>query len=687
MCTYIGYKSNTVRVSGSDQSIDFQLAEQRQALTEVVIYRDEDLETLQTARSSEQKVRPASVRKMPALFGENDVLKSLSFIPGIKFMGDGSTIFYVRGGGRDQNLVTIDDAPVYNSTHMMGFFSTIFPDAVKDIRVYKGDFPASYGGRLSSLVEIRTKDGNMEHFAMDGSIGLLSSRLSIEGPMWKDHISYFLSGRRSYFLGALQRQNSNLQDLHFADLHFKLNYKANDRNRFYFSIYNSVDNFETASGAGAINGINWQNASATLRWNHLFSDKLFLNTTMLASRYDYYLNTDIANGDYWNSHIDNFSLKADFSWYISPTNTFRFGISVIQHFMNPGNFYRGHQLLPLPYEISTRSVNESNYYFSNQLLLSENLSLRIGMRVTAWNNVGPAVEYSYEDNRLDSMHYATGELYHTYLTADPRLALAYELSGEDLLKFSYSRTSQFEHLITNSISPFSTLEVWLPSGPLIKPGRADQLTAGYSRTFDKHDLKLETEVYYKYLRNQIDYRDHAQLLMNPFIEYELRFGHGNAYGFETMLSRRSGRLTGWVSYTWSRSFYTIEGINSGNPYPSYGDRPHDLSLFFSYQLKPRLELSANFIYMTGAPFTSPTAFYYYENVQVPIYFKRNNDRLPDYHRLDLALNWDLRRKKGRFNHEMIFSIYNVYGRKNPVAIHFNKIENRFDQLVTPFNFY
>jgi hypothetical protein len=687
VCTYVGFRNQVRVLSGADQSLDFELVEKRQELTEVVVFGDEIMESLQTARSSDQKVRPSSVKKMPALFGEKDVIKSLAAIPGIKFFGDGSTIFYVRGGSRDQNLVTIDDAPVYNPTHMLGLFSTIVPDAVRDIQVYKGDFPAKYGGRLSSLVDIRTKDGNMQRFGMDGSFGLLSSRLSIEGPIWKDHISYFLSGRRSYFLRTLQQANSDLQDLHFADLHFKINYRINDRNRVYFSVYNSEDNFEVASGAGNINGINWQNAAATLRWNHLFSDQLFSNTTLYASRYDYFLNTNIVNGDYWNAHIDNFSLKSDFTWYISPTNTFRFGGRIAQHFMNPGNFYRNHQVLPLPFVISTRSANESNIYFSNQLLLAPDVSLRVGLRLTAWNNIGPAVEYSFDGNRPDSAHYAAGQIYHTYVTGDPRLALVYELDHRDLLQFSYSRTSQFEHLITNSISPFSTLEVWLPSGPQIKPQRADQLTIGYTRELREGGLKLETEVYYKYMRNQIDYRDHAQLLMNPFIERELRFGNGNAYGMEVMLSRKSGRLNGWISYTLSRSFLTIEGINSGDPYPSYGDRPHDLSVFFSYRLRPRLELSANFIYMTGSPFTAPTAFYYYDNIQVPIYFKRNNDRLPDYHRLDVALNWDLRKKEGRFDHELIFSVYNLYGRKNPVAIHFNKIENASGQLVTPYDFY
>jgi len=686
-CSYIGYEGKSVPLTGKNQIIDFQLKEAFQEISEVVIYADESLDDVRTARSSEQRIRTESVRKMPALFGEKDVIKSLAAIPGIKFFGDGSTIFYVRGGSRDQNLVTIDEAPVYNPSHLLGIFSTVVPDAVKDIQVYKGDFPANYGGRLSSLIDIRTKDGNMQNFGMDGSLGLLSSKLSLEGPIWKDHISYFISGRRSYFLPRLQRNASELQDLHFSDIHFKLNYRINEKNRIFFSLYSSEDNFETSSGIGGISGVNWQNATSTLRWNHLFSDRLFSNTTLLASRYDYFLNTNISGGDYWNSHIDNFSLKSDFTWYISPENTMRFGLKVAQHFMNPGNYYEGNQLLLLIYPISTKSVNEACLYFSDELMLSERASLRLGFRVTGWNNIGSATEYTLRDGEVVRTNYGPGQIYNTYLTGDPRLGLVYKLSDNNLLKFSYSRTHQFEHLITNSVSPFSTLEVWLPSGPRIKPQQADQLTAGYSTLFREAGLKLEAEAYYKHMGNQIDYRDHAKLLMNPLIEYELRFGEAKAWGIETMISKKSGKLNGWLSYTWSRSIYQIPEINSGNPYPSYGDRPHDLSVFLSYMLGPRTELSANFIYMTGAPFTAPTAFYYHENIQVPIYFKRNNDRLPDYHRMDVALNWNLRKKEGRFKHELIFSIYNLYARKNPVAIHFNKIENAAGQLVTPYNFY
>lgn len=686
-CSFVGYRARSVALSGRDQYVEFGLQERSMEIREVVVYSDESVDEIRTKRGSEDRLRPEAVQQMPALFGEKDVIKSLAAIPGVKFFGDGSTIFYVRGGSRDQNLVTIDEAPIYNPTHLLGFFSTVVPDAVKDIQVYKGDFPANYGGRLSSLVDIRTKDGNMQQVGLNGSVGLLSSRLSLEGPIWKDHISYFVSGRRSYIYKPIHQVAEELKDLHFADLHLKLNYRINENNRVFLAHYSGRDNFEQGNTVARTSGINWQNATTTLRWNHLFSDRLFSNTTLYGSRYDYYLNTNIQQGDYWYSHIDNFSLKTDFTWYLAPGNTLRFGARLAEHFFNPGNFYDDHEILPLPYVISTRRARESALYLSDQWILSDYLSLRMGLRLTGWSNIGEAVEYSFDDNQLDSTHYKPGEVYHTYVRLDPRMSAVFKASERDVLTLSFSRTHQFEHLITNSISPFTTLEVWLPSGPQIRPQRADQLGLGYHRSFRVNGLEFKTEVYHKWMANQIDYRDHARMLMNPFVEYELRFGSGRAYGWETMIKKKRGALTGWLSYTLSRSVYRIPGINAGEAYPSYSDRPHDVSLFLAWQFLPRVSISANFTYMTGAPFTSPTGFYLYDQYQVPVYDARNNDRLPDYHRLDVALKWQLNKRESRFRHNLTLSFYNLYGRKNPVAIHFNKIENADGNLVVPYNYY
>jgi len=696
VCSYVGYKEMVLPLKGpGNQTFHFAMEKEAARISEVTVYSNEDAGVIRTARSSEERIRPEAVRKMPALFGEKDVIKSLAAIPGIKFFGDGSTIFYVRGGGRDQNLITIDEAPVYNPTHLLGFFSTIVPDAVKDVKVYKGDFPARYGGRLSSLIDIRTKDGNMNRFGMDGSVGLLSSRLSLEGPIWKEHISFFVSGRRSYITRPLQNFNPQLTDLHFSDLHLKLNYDINASNRIFLSLYSGEDNYETTDGSDLRSGINWQNATATLRWNHLFSDRLFSNLTLLGSRYDYFLNTDIQAGDYWNSHIDNLSLKYDFTWYVRPGYTLRFGALTAAHFHNPGNYYRSHTEFDPGLDLSTKRTRELAVYASNQFILNENLSVRAGIRITNWQNVGPATEYDivqttgteFEQDSLVVEEFEQDNVYHQYLSLDPRLSLVYKPAANHILKTSYSRTSQFQYLITNSVSPFTSLEVWLPAGPNVKPQVAHQFTLGYTHRFGRSGVRFDVEGYYKFMNHLIDYRDHARMLMNPLVEFELRFGSGRAYGLEFILDKEFGKLSGWLSYTWSRSFYSIGEINGGDPYPAYSDRPHDFSVYLSWALHPRVTLTGNFIYMTGAPYTTPTGFYYYDNHQVPVYAFRNNDRLPDYHRLDVALNLHLSKPGRRFQHEFIFSAYNLYNRKNPVAVHFNKTDDGDGNYVVPYDFY
>ncbi len=696
ICSFMGYRQSSLPVSGiSNLNLHFNMEKQLAKLSEVTVYAGSDVDIVRTTRSSQERINPESIRKMPALFGEKDVIKSLAAIPGIKFFGDGSTIFYVRGGGRDQNLITIDEAPVYNPTHLLGFFSTIVPDAIKDVKVYKGDFPANYGGRLSSLIDIRTKDGNMHNFGFDGSIGLLSSRLSLEGPIWKEHISFFVSGRRSYITKPIQAFNERLNDLHFSDFHLKLNYRINPNNRIFFSIYNGVDNFEQQNTRQQSSGINWQNSTYTLRWNHLYSERLFSNLSILGSQYDYYLNTHIEERNYWNSHVDNVSLKYDFTWYISPASTLRFGVLSAAHFHNPGNYYQGGVEFDPGLDLSTKRTRELAAYVSNQFIISENLSIRAGLRLTSWQNVGPATEYEFvktgegyfeRDSLVVSEHYAD-KVYHTSFSADPRLSMVWQPGSRHILKGSYSRTSQFQYLITNSISPFTSLEVWLPSGPNVKPQLAHQFTLGYTHLFVLQGLSFDIEGYYKLMKNIIDYQDHARMLMNPLVEYELRTGTGKAYGIEMMLNKDAGRLKGWISYTWSRAIYQVEDVNGGNPYPAYSDRPHDFSLYLSWALHPRITLTGNFIYMTGAPFTTPTGYYYYNHHQVPIYAERNNDRLPDYHRLDVALNWHLGKSGGKFKHEIIFSAFNLYNRKNPVALHFNKTEDEGGSYVVPYNFY
>ena len=695
-CTYVGYRKGATAIqSPENQSVHFSMEKELTHINEVRIYSDELDNIVRTTRSSEERINPESVRKMPALFGEKDVIKSLAAVPGVKFFGDGSTIFFVRGGGRDQNMITIDEAPVYNPTHLLGYFSTVIPDAIKDVKIYKGDFPANYGGRLSSLIDIRTKDGNINHFGMDGSVGLLSSRLSLEGPIWKEHISFFISGRHSYITRPVQNWDENITDLHFSDFHLKLNYKINPGNRLFFSIYRGEDNFETQDRANLSSGINWKNRTTSFRWNHIFSDKLFSNLTLLGSSYDYRLYMNIEENNYWNSSISNLTLKYDFTHYLNPGNTLRFGFLVAGHFHDPGNVYRGGEEWDPGYDLSVRYTREFAMYVSNQFIISNRVSIRTGLRFTAWQNMGPSTEYQVvqtsdggiERDSIAVTTYPDGEVYHQSFAVDPRISLVWQPGIQNIFKLSYSRTSQFQYLITNSISPFTSLEVWLPAGPNVPPQYANQFTLGYTRRFAIPGLSLELEAYFKQMNNLIDYRDHAHMLMNPLVEKELLFGEGEAYGLETILKKEHGKLTGWISYTLSRAIYQVDEINRGAPYPAYSDRPHDFSLYLSWSFHPRLTLSSNFIYMTGAPFSTPTGFYYYDNHQVPSYAERNNDRLPDYHRLDLALNWQLSSPERKYQHELIFSVYNLYNRINPVALHFNKITDENGNFVVPADFY
>jgi len=696
ICTYVGYqKEKSVIHSLENQSVHFNMEKELTLIKGVSIYSDELENMIRTTRSSEERINPESVRKMPALFGEKDVIKSLAAVPGIKFFGDGSTIFFVRGGGRDQNMITIDEAPVYNPTHLLGYFSTVIPDAIKDVKIYKGDFPANYGGRLSSLIDIRTKDGNMNHFGMDGSVGLLSSRLSLEGPIWKEHISFFASGRRSYITRPLQNWNPDINDLHFSDLHLKLNYNINSKNRLFFSIYRGEDNFEAQSRPDFSTGINWKNRTTTLRWNHLYSDRLFSNLTLLGSSYDYRLYMKLEENDYWNSSIENLTLKYDFTHYLNPNNTLRYGLLVAGHKYDPGNIYKGGVEWDPGYDLSVRYTREFAMYLSNQFIINNTVSIRAGLRITAWQNMGPSTEYQVvqtsnggiERDSIVVREYPDGEVYHQSFAVDPRISMVWQPGLKNIFKLSYSRTSQFQYLITNSISPFTSLEVWLPAGPNVPSQYANQFTLGYTRRFAIPGLSLDLEAYYKRMNKLIDYRDHAHMLMNPLVEEELLFGEGEAYGLETILHKERGKLSGWISYTLSRAIYQVNGINGGAPYPAYSDRPHDFSLYLSWAFHPRLTLSSNFIYMTGAPFSTPTGFYYYDNHQVPSYAERNNDRLPDYHRFDLALNWQLSSPERKYQHELIFSVYNLYNRINPVALHFNKITDENGNFVVPVDFY
>ena len=685
--SYIGYRTIYWQTDlMANQMIDFQLEPEPSLLEEVVITNIDDQIALSQIRTGNVKLEPRSVERMPAFMGEQDVIKSLDALPGITLQGDGSTLFFVRGGNKDQNLILIDDAPIYNPAHFLGIFSTFIPEAVKDIDIYKGDIPAEYGGRLSSLIDVRTRDGDMNKVIVNGTVGLITAKASVEGPLSRGNSSFFVSGRTSYFRWFMRQFNPNFQKFYFTDLNGKLNLKIGHADRLHISGYTGKDYFSAGPTTANTSGISWGNVAGTMRWNHLFSEKLFSNTTLYGSKYDYYLLTNVEQNDAWNSHISNFSLKTDFTWYANPDISLRFGAKITRHRFNPGNFEFGQNPgasnIPV---VSKKSGREWVLYISNNHTVANRLSLRYGLRTSLWQNMGEATEYVYNEyfDPVDTLNYAAGQVYNTYFRLEPRLGLTYQFGRNASLKASYTRTTQYQQLVTNSISPFTTLEVYLPAGPNILPQLADQVSLGYFQKIPGGNLDLSIEGFIKKMYMQIDYEDHAYMLLNPHVETELRFGEGEAYGFEILLKKYYGRLNGWLGYAWTRSWRQIDGINGNDAYPASWDRPHDFSLYLSYNINERWIVSTNWIYMTGSAFSSPTGFYLYNGYTVPIYEKKNNDRFPDYHRLDLSTEIQLNKPTSRYRQKLVFTLYNLYARKNPISVNFNKTLNANGVPIIP----
>ncbi len=690
--SYVGYRTLRLPIRfDRDITREVNLVADPALIREVIVTTPA-LQEISSAgkRLSRVDLRPAMVNSMPAFLGENDVIKSLGTLPGITFFGDGSTFFYVRGGNKDQNLIRIDDAPVFNPTHLFGFFSTVIPDAVKSIRVYKGDMPAAYGGRLSSLVDIHTRDGSMKRFGMSGDFGLVAGHLTLETPVVKDKSSLFIAGRHSYFKWFVARESPSVEDVSFGDLNVKFNALLNNRNRLYFSFYYGGDNYFNGRGEDDASGIAWKNLSGSLRWNHVFSTRLFANFIFYTGQYDYSLVTSRKNNDTWRSAIGNTGLRYDLSWYLKPGNTFRTGLNIGIYGVDPGNFRYGDpgRNVHVPV-VPERQSLEWNLYGDYEWQPGERWMVSAGLRMTLWQSMGPTTEYTYDENHhpVKATEYPAGKIYNSYIRPEPRLGVRYALGRQMALKAGYNRNVQNIHQITNSVSPFTSLEVWLPSSVNIRPQVSDQVSVGFSDFFKRVGVDLNVELYYKYMQNQIDYEYHAQMLLNPYLEGELRFGHARAYGAEVMLKKETGKFTGWVGYALSRTTKKINGIYRDAVFPAFYDRRHDFSLFLSWIFFDRLTLSGTWIYNSGAAFSTPSSFYYYQGYSVPLYLSKNNDRLPPYHRLDLEVDCRLNREGARFTHSLTLAFYNVYGRKNPISVYFNKTPDASGTLVIPADYY
>jgi hypothetical protein len=671
-----------------DITADLTLSETRIEMQAVEIVAEKNVQGIDPVNAGEVHFSSSALKRMAGFAGNIDVLKSLQAVPGINAFGDGSSFFYVRGGNNDQNLMLIDEAPIFNPAHLFGFFSALAPDAIKDVKAYKGDFPASFGGRLSSVIDIRARDGNLNRFGFSGNLGIFTSDLTIEGPLAKEKSSFILSARKSNlnWLSNTELTGKSFT-IDFYDLNAKLNIRLNKKNRLFLTGFTGNDDFSRLTNASVHTfGISWDNTTGTIRWNHLFNNKLFSNTTAVFSEYNYYLYISREEDDYWKSSIRNNTLKTDFTWYPNLSNTLKAGIELSNYHSNPGNVHfsdeETQKSAPLIPEYNSLGLS---VYFSNDQVIREKLSLKYGLRLSSWRNLGPATVYFYDAayEVADTIEVDKGSYFSPYFNLEPRISLAWAPGSAITFTAGYCRTAQYLQMLSNSTSPFTSLEVWAPAGPNIKPQKADQFTLGLLTKTGKSGISFTAEAFYKLFHNQIDYKDHANMLYNPLIEGELRFGNAKSYGVELLARKSQGKITGWLGYSFARILKTIEGINQNLEFPAVYDHPHSLFANIMLNAGKHWELAASWFYMTGSAFTSPTGFIQYNGYTVPVYGKKNNDRLPDYHRLDLSVTFRLNKPESRFRHNLILSVYNLYGRKNPFAMSFNKIMNDNGDFVVP----
>lgn len=658
----------------NDLRLDIALSPDTKQLTEVVISAEKKNSNITSEKIGVEKIDPKQVETLPVLMGEQDIVKTLTLTPGVKTTGEGSGGMFVRGGNNSQNLILLDEATVYNSNHLMGFFSTFNSDAIKDVTMYKGTAPAEYGGRLSSVLDIKMKEGNNQKYHVNGGIGILSSKLSVEGPIVKDKGSFMIAGRRTYadmFLKLSSDESLNNNQLYFYDLNIKANYKINDNNRIFASGYFGRD----VMAVQDIFGIDWGNATGTVRLNHIWNNKLFSNTSFIYSEYRYNIDINIDELDLGLlSEINNIDLKHDFQYFINSKNTLAFGIYGNKSIIIPGQVEVSNDSDIQPADLQNRYTYEYGAYVSNNWKPNDKFSLTAGLRLNGFNLMGPGDFYSYNDGEvIDTTHYSSGKSVQAYYNLEPRLNMAYVFNPQNSVKLSYTRNTQNLHLIQNSTTSSPT-DMWISSSQNIKPEIADQASIGYFKNMNDNMFQLSAEVYYKWMQNQIDLRDGADITSNELIEGELLFGKGRAYGLELMLKKTEGRFNGWIAYTLSRTEKQIDQVNNNLWYPARQDATHDISIVLMYKLSPKWDLSASWVFNTGNAVTFPSGKYQVDN-QVQLYYtERNGYRMPNYHRLDVGATCHLK-KTERFESNLNLSLYNAYGRKNAYMITFDVDEN------------
>lgn len=695
---FVGYSTITKEVDlSSNLTLNIDLPESTTELSEVEVSSERIDQNVTSVEMSVAKLDVKEIQKIPQLLGETDIIRTLTLLPGVSTVGEGANGFNVRGGNTDQNLILLDEAPVYNSSHLFGFFSIFNADAVKDVKLYKGGIPAQYGGRLSSVVDVRQKEGNDKKFAFNGGIGLLSSRLLLEGPIKKDKSSFMIAGRRSYadiFLGLSDDPDISQNILYFYDLNLKLNYRLSENDRLFLSGYFGRDVF----GIEDLFGFDWGNLTGTLRWNHLFNEKLFSNFTLLYSDFEYSLGTPSDDDVSFRltSSIQDIHLKSSFNYFITPKSKLDFGFEGIYYIFNPGRITVSFQ--PNPIEQQREYAIEPSLYISHELKVGARWTFQYGLRYSSFYNLGQIDVYNYQDPNyprqdelVDTTNFSSGQLvagFDGLQGLEPRLAINYLLDENKSLKMSYNRTRQYIHLISNTTSP-TPVDLYRPSGAYIEPATVHQYAAGYFQNFKDNTYEASAEVYYKDFLNIVDYRDGAQLIFNDQLETALLTGIGRSYGLELMVRKQTGRLTGWVSYTLSRSERKVESpdpqdaISNGEWYLANFDKTHDASVVANYKLSEKWDIGGAFLYQTGRPISTPVGRFEVEHELIaPIYQERNGLRIPDYHRLDISATLTPERDKSkRFYSTWNFGIYNVYGRRNAFSIYFTPADRVQDAPV------
>jgi hypothetical protein len=677
--SYIGYRTFVRSISiSSDNKVDVNLFPDN-SIEEIVVRAERSDENFSSAQMGIAKVNLNEIRNVPVLFGERDVLKTLQLIPGIKSAGEGNSGFYVRGGSTDQNLILLDEAPVYNASHLLGFFSTFNSDAIKDVSVFKGGMPAQYGGRLSSVLDIRMNDGNKKEYTAEGGIGLISSRLKIEGPLEKDRSSFMISGRRTYadaFLAFARDSSVRKNTLYFYDLNAKANYQLDEKNTLYLSGYFGRDEL----GLNETFGFGWGNATATLRWNHLYSNNLFSNTSLIYSNYNYRIENFIEENNFKvSSSIRDLNLKQDFQLSLTNRHSLRFGLDLISHTIAPGSISSSPGSSVNEETIERRKGNEVAVYISDEWEINDRFNAVYGLRGSSFFLRGPGLFHTYDGEGivLASKPYNAGEIVADYYRIEPRFSASYIIQPNASIKGSYTRNTQNLHLMSNSTATSPT-DLYIMSSNNVKPEIADMLALGYFRNFSNDKYEFSAEAYYKVMQNQIDYRSGTDLRGNKNVEADLLYGKGRAYGIELFARKRFGKLNGWVGYTLSKTERQFEDIDNGKWFLAKQDRTHDLSLVGIYKASARWTLSSTFVYNTGNAVTFPAGKYQIANQTYFYYSGRNADRMPDYHRLDLAATLEARPGK-RLQSSWSLGLYNVYNRKNAYAIDFrDNPDNRLE---------